>query len=144
MSDPRQPKPIETHRFDQAYAEASERLDDLIRVHRDLLSDGEEVREVRIAGLAQWLLTEGDHPSLAQILAVAVTRLTDIRAIEGKRGTGLCGCDSADDPPISWRTGEPMDHHCDCRAVETAAAILGDHTRTQHHMQCGCGREAAQ
>lgn len=80
MTQPHQPKPSEVAHFDQAYAEASERLDDLIGVHRDLLADGEEVREVRIAGFAQWLMTEADQSYLAQVLAVAVTRLVDLAA----------------------------------------------------------------
>jgi hypothetical protein len=139
---PYEPQPTETARFDQAYAEASERLDQLIHTHRDLLADGEEKREVRIAGLAQWLITECDHPSIAQILAVAATRLVDVRSVEGKRGEGLCDCDGADDDPISPITGEPMDHHCECRAVLTAATLLGSVARTQHAARCLCGRGA--
>lgn len=81
MSTSHQPKPAEIANFDQAYAEASERLDELIAVHRGLLADGEEVRGVRIAGLAQWLLTEADQSYLAQVLAVAVTRLVDLALI---------------------------------------------------------------
>ena len=137
-----EPAASEMAHFDQAYAEAADRLDDLISIHRELLADGEEKREVRIAGLAQWLITECDHPSIAQILAVAATRLADIQAIEGPRGTGLCDCDSNDDDPISPVTGDPMDHHCECRAVETAAAMLGSVARTQHAARCLCGRGA--
>jgi hypothetical protein len=139
---PTEPAAHETARFDQAYAEASDRLDDLIRVHRELLVDGEEKREVRIAGLAQWLLTECDHASIAQILAVAATRLADAHAIEGKRGEGLCDCDGNDDEPTSPVTGDPMDHHCECRAVQTAAVTLGSVARTEHAARCLCGRGA--
>lgn len=137
-----EPQPVEMAHFDQAYAEASERLDELIRVHRELLADGEEKREVRIGGLAQWLITECDHPSIAQILAVAATRLADVQCVEGKRGEGLCDCEDADGDPTSPITGEPMDHHCECRAVQTAAALLGSVARTQHAARCLCGRGA--
>lgn len=81
MSAPHEPKPSEVAHFDQAYAEASERLDELVAIHRDLLADGEEVREVRIAGFAQYLFTEADASYLAQVLAVAVTRLADLALI---------------------------------------------------------------
>lgn len=75
--------------------------------------------------------------ALAEVFAIFVQR------VEGARDTGLCDCYDPRDPenePTSPRTGEPMDHHCDCRAVETAAVLLGDGTKTQHAAACGCGR----
>ena len=61
--------------------------------------------------------------------------------IEGQRGSGLCDCSSADSEPNSPASGERMDHHCDCRAVTTAAMILGAYSATAHADQCGHGTE---
>jgi hypothetical protein len=77
----------------------------------------------------------------ARITAAAYGRGRDdcARRLEGQRGEGLCTCADADDDPISIKTGEPMDHHCDCAAVEAAAAVLGSASLTRHHAECVCG-----
>jgi hypothetical protein len=78
---------------------------------------------------------EGRRNGLAAALAVFVQR------IEGERDTGLCDCYEPSDPenvPMSPRTGELMNHHCECRAVLTAAVLLGSHAETQHAKQCVC------
>lgn len=64
-----------------------------------------------------------------------------VRRVEGKRGFGLCDCDGADSDPVSPRDGAAMDHHCDCRAVVTAAALMGAYSETVHAKQCGDGTE---
>jgi hypothetical protein len=56
-------------------------------------------------------------------------------------GSILCDCSDADAPPTNPQTGAPMDHHCDCRAVEAAATVLGAYSLTTHARQCGHGVE---
>lgn len=73
--------------------------------------------------------------ALAAVLAIDERDL--IGRVEGKRDTGLCDC-ACDDEPISPRTGKPMDHHCDCRAVTTAGVLLGDRRKTRHVAECTC------
>lgn len=61
-----------------------------------------------------------------------------------RRGSRLCDCDDLDDqesPPTNPRTGARMDHHCDCLAVNTAAAMLGAYSATKHARECGHGTE---
>lgn len=82
------------------------------------------------------LESEVIRAGLAAVLPVLIGR------VEGPRGTGLCDCADTDSAPTSWRTGEPMDHHCDCRAVEAAAVLLGGRGQTRHHTACGCGTQA--
>ena len=72
---------------------------------------------------------------LAAVLAI-VERDQAAR-VEGKRDEGLCDC-GCDDEPVSPRTGKPMDHHCDCRAVTTAGVLLGDRRKTKHVAECVC------
>lgn len=62
-----------------------------------------------------------------------------VKRVEGGRGSGLCDCDGADSDPTNGDTGAPMDHHCDCRAVITAAMLLGAYSETTHAEQCGHG-----
>jgi hypothetical protein len=75
------------------------------------------------------------------LLSVGLSAVLEsfVRQVEGKRGFGLCDCDGADSDPT--RDGNPMDHHCDCRAVATAAALLGAYSKTVHAKQCGHGTE---
>lgn len=61
------------------------------------------------------------------------------RAIE-RPGSVLCDC-PADSPPTNPATAVGMDHHCDCRAVEAAALMLGAYSETQHARQCVHGTE---
>lgn len=65
------------------------------------------------------------------------------RAIEVLRakieaaGSPLCDCEPEESPPTSPKTGERMPHHCECRAVLTAAVLIGAYTATEHAQQCG-------
>jgi hypothetical protein len=55
-------------------------------------------------------------------------------------GSILCDCPPREeDTPVSPRTGEPMDHHCDCQAVRAAAILLGADSLTSHAKACGHG-----
>lgn len=56
-------------------------------------------------------------------------------------GSALCDCMGADSLPTNARTGARMAHHCDCRAVEAAAVMVGAYSRTAHAAQCGHGPE---
>lgn len=52
----------------------------------------------------------------------------------------LCDCSREENPPtLASDRSVIMSHHCDCRAVETAAAFLGAYSLTAHCIQCGCG-----
>jgi hypothetical protein len=62
-----------------------------------------------------------------------------VQNVEGQRGSGICDCDCSDSEPTSPRDGSAMDHHCDCRAVITAAMLLGAYSETVHARQCGHG-----
>lgn len=76
MAESDQPTPGQLFHFDQAHAQASEVVDELITAHRDELADGNN-REISIAGLATYLERHSDAVSLAQFLAVAIDRLAD-------------------------------------------------------------------
>lgn len=76
-----------------------------------------------------------DRAGLAAVLPLVERDL--IARVEGKRDTGLCDC-ACDDEPVSPRTGLPMEHHCDCRAVTTAGVLLGDRRKTRHVAECTC------
>lgn len=54
-------------------------------------------------------------------------------------GTPLCDCEprSQENPATSPRTGEPMDHHCECRAV-LASQVLRKGRKTLHGNACHC------
>jgi hypothetical protein len=101
-----------------------EATDEMVQLALDvfLVSPTDNIAQID-AGMAK---------ALAAVLAVFVQR------IEGPRSTGLCDCDDVDGDPISPRTGQTMDHHCDCLAVETAAVLLGDASKTQHANACSC------
>lgn len=77
----------------------------------------------------------------AERAGIAAVLALYLRQVEGSRGAGLCDCDDVDSPPTSPRDGTPMDHHCDCRAVITAAVLLGAYSATQHAKQCQHGSE---
>jgi len=84
--------------------------------------------------------TPDDFRNVAGETVAAVLALVErdlIARVEGKRDTGLCDC-ACDDEPISPRTGLPMDHHCDCRAVTTAGLLLGSRRKTKHVAECSC------
>jgi hypothetical protein len=72
---------------------------------------------------------------LAAVLPIAERDL--VARVEGKRDTGLCDC-ACDSEPTNPRTGKPMEHHCDCRAVTTAGVLLGDRRKTRHVAECTC------
>ena len=59
--------------------------------------------------------------------------------IEGPHGSRLCDCADIGDPepPVSPRSGRVIAHHCDCRAVMAAAALLGSESLTAHAAECG-------
>lgn len=56
------------------------------------------------------------------------------------RGSLLCDCAHEDtcggSQPTNPVTKQPMDHHCDCSAVDAAATLLGDPKKTRHAAQC--------
>lgn len=56
--------------------------------------------------------------------------------LEGPRSP-LCDCDDSDSLPTSPRTGMRLYHHCDCRAVASAAIVLGANSKTYHAHECG-------
>lgn len=58
-----------------------------------------------------------------------------VRAVEGT-ASPLCDCPRNEEPPINPFTRQIMDHHCDCKAVTTAAALLGPGVSTRHGEQC--------
>lgn len=68
---------------------------------------------------------------------IAIVERDLIARVEGKRDTGLCDC-ACDDDPVNPRTGRPMEHHCDCKAVTTAGVLLGDRRKTRHVAECTC------
>jgi len=74
-------------------------------------------------------------PVVEAVLAIVERDL--IARVEGKRDTGLCDC-ACDSDPVNPRTGLPMEHHCDCRAVTTAGVLLGDRRKTRHVAECTC------
>jgi len=67
--------------------------------------------------------------------------LAAVRIEATPRGYGLCDCDAADSDPTNATTQQAMDHHCGCRAVLTAATIMGAYSRTRHGAQCVHGAE---
>jgi hypothetical protein len=73
----------------------------------------------------------------AEDAALVVEVLNGTARIEGPRGHGICDCEGTDSDPTSPTTGLAMDHHCDCRAVQTAATFLGAYSRTKHAEACG-------
>jgi hypothetical protein len=74
-------------------------------------------------------------------LIEADTQRKVAKEIEAK-GSPLCDCDSSDGEPTNIRTGEPMDHHCDCAAVRAVEAAFPGQ-RTRHQDQCPpCGNRA--
>ena len=84
----------------------------------------------------------GYHPGITRAYGAAEAVVPAlIRVVEGPRGSGLCDCDAADSPPTNPSTSAPMDHHCDCRAVDIAATLLGAYSKTSHAKQCGHGIE---
>jgi len=58
-----------------------------------------------------------------------------VAAVEGV-ASPLCDCPRNEEPPINPYTRQIMDHHCDCKAVTTAAALLGPGVSTRHGGQC--------
>lgn len=50
----------------------------------------------------------------------------------------LCDCPRREQQPVNPIIKAPMDHHCDCAAVWTAAILLGSEHETVHAGQC-CG-----
>lgn len=66
--------PADLANFDQAWAETSSALDDLIDSHIDQLAGYRY--ELCVAGLTHFLRENGDLTGVAQLLAVAVHRLS--------------------------------------------------------------------
>lgn len=55
------------------------------------------------------------------------------------RGSILCDCDRpGSNPPTSPRTGQRMDHHCECAAVKASATVRRGESVTRHGRECGC------
>lgn len=57
------------------------------------------------------------------------------------RGSLLCDCEpeAENNTPTNIKTGAVLDHHCECRAVLAAAAVLGGYENTIHASQCHHG-----
>lgn len=85
-------------------------------------------------GNADW---EDEHVRIGLAAVLALVERDLIARVEGKRDTGLCDC-ACDNEPTSPRTGKPMEHHCECRAVTTAGVLLGDRRKTRHVAECTC------
>lgn len=79
--------------------------------------------------------------SIAERAGLSAVLALYVRQVEGTRGSGLCDCAHSDSAPANPHDGSPMDHHCDCRAVVTAAMLLGAYGETVHAKQCGHGTE---
>lgn len=84
------------------------------------------------------LLPEGAETQYAA--GVAAGRAQAAADLE-QPGSILCDCTYADSLPTNSRSGARMEHHCDCRAVEAAAVLLGAYTATRHAAECGHGPE---
>lgn len=87
-------------------------------------------------GEAYEALTGAFH-KLAQDRNMWRARAKRTADVEGKRGEGLCDCCEREGAPSNYRTLQPIEHHCDCRAVEVAAVLLGARSRTKHYVECG-------
>jgi uncharacterized protein (DUF885 family) len=61
---------------DQVLADINTRIDGLIAIHREVLADGDLHPQVALAGFASHIEEHADATALAQILAVAIDRLT--------------------------------------------------------------------
>jgi hypothetical protein len=106
-----------------------EPTDEMVRAFSDADFSG--------CGNADW---DDSHVRIGLAAAIPIVVRNYAARVEGKRGDGLCDCDGTDGDPISPVDGEPLEHHCECLSVLTAAELLGGLDKTQHAARCLCGR----
>ncbi len=89
MSQPQARYEPPAHRaatFDQAYAEISARVNELINAYRGVRAQNAATREVDIAGIVGFLLeSPNTREQFAEALTVAVVRLAEIEPTEESR-----------------------------------------------------------
>ena len=82
-----EPPAHQTATFDQAHAEISATIDELITSYRNVRAQNAATREVDIAGLAAFLLeSPNTREHFAEALTVAVVRLAEYRDVSTAKG----------------------------------------------------------
>lgn len=64
--------------FDQAYAGTAAYLDDMVAAFRSSRASAVDAWEVDVVGLCVWLRDNAETPALAELLAVAISRLAEV------------------------------------------------------------------